>query len=205
MGITIHYRGKIDRIEDVAQLSGEIKEFAEILNWDIRQWNENWNLPNRAALKKRKDGLELSGHVPIRGISIIPDPECEPMFLTFNKDGSLASSMNMVMMADNEIDMDEMWLSTKTQFATAEIHVALIKLLRFLKNKYISNLEVHDEGKFWENNDMLKLEERFERIGAAIDTLPDTLNLIPQKELKNKSPEEIADFIEDIIRKKFGK
>lgn len=205
MGITIHYRGKIDRIKDVAQLSGEIKEFAEILEWDSRQWKENWHLPNSAALEKREDGLALSGHIPIRGISLFPDPNCEPLFLTFRKDGTLASTMNMVLMADEDIDSEGMWLSTKTQFASIEIHMAIIKLLRYVKTKYVSNLEVHDDGRYWETDDVAKLEDRFQRMEAAIYSIPDTLNLIPKKELKNKSPEEIADFIEDIIKKKFRK
>lgn len=205
MGITIHYRGTIDRIKDVAQLSEEITEFAEVLEWDLRQWKENWHLPNSAAIKRSQNGLALSGHVPIRGISLFPDPNCEPLFLTFRKDGTLASSMNMVMMADEEVDSDGLWLSTKTQFASVEIHIAIIKLLRFIKTKYISDLEVYDDGGYWESGDIAKLKERFQRIGAAIDSFPGTLNLIPQKELKNKTPEEIADFIEDIIKKKFGK
>lgn len=204
MGITIHYRGEIDRIADVAQLSAEIKEFAEVLEWDSRQWKENWHLPNSAALEKNKDGLSLSGHIPIRGISLFPDPNCEPLYLTFCKNGRLASSMNMVIMADKGIESESIWLSTKTQFASADIHVAIIKLLRFVKTKYISNLEVRDDGRYWESGDAAGLEERFQQIGAAIDSLPGALNLIPQKELKNKTPEEIADFIEDIIKRKFG-
>jgi len=205
MGITIHYRGRIDNIEDVDQLSCEIKEFAKILDWDIREWNENWHLPNSAALEKEGDKLEISGHVPIRGVSVIPHPGCEPLFLTFNNKGTLASSINMVMMAEDEIETDRVWLSTKTQFASSDIHAGLIKLLRFVKSKYISNLEVHDDGRYWESEDMAVLEELFTRVGSAIDSLPDSLNLITKKELKDRTPEEIADFIEDIIRKKFGK
>ncbi|WP_340105515.1 hypothetical protein [Rhodohalobacter sp. 8-1] len=205
MGITIHYRGKIDRINDVAQLSTEIKEYADILQWDSRQWKENWNLPNSAALEKNKDGLALSGHIPIRGISLFPDPNCEPLFLTFCRDGTMASSMNMVIMAEKDFDSDGIWLSTKTQFASTDIHISIIKLLRFVKSKYVSDLEVRDDGRYWESGDAANLEERFQRIGAAIDSLPGALNLIPQKELKNKTPEEIADFIENMIKRKFGK
>lgn len=205
MGITIHYRGRIDKIEDVGRLSNEIREFADILNWDVRQWDENWHLPNSATLEKKGDRLELSGHVPIRGVSVIPHPDCEPLFLTFRKDGVLASSMHMVMLSDDEIDQDGMWLSTKTQFAQADTHVALIRLLKFVKSNYISNLEVHDDGQYWESEDMTRLEKRFSAVGAALKTLPGSLNLITKKDLKNRTPEEIADFIEHIIRKKFGK
>ncbi|SRR6056297_113018 len=205
MGITIHYRGRIDNIEDVDRLSSEIKEFADILDWDIKEWNENWHLPNSAALQKEGDRLKISGHVPIRGVSVIPHADCEPLFLTFNKDGTLASSINMVMMADDGIETDRVWLSTKTQFASAEIHASLIKLLRFVKSKYISNLEVHDDGRFWASEDMTMLKKLFARVETAINSLPESLNLITKKELQDRTPEEIADFIEDIIRKKFGK
>lgn len=205
MGITIHYRGRIDRIEDVERLSREIEEFAEILEWGVKRWQENWNLPNTASLKKKSDSLQLNGHVPIRGISLFPAPNCEPLCLTFTKEGYLASSMSMVLLADDEIEMDRMWQSTKTQFASVETHISIIKLLKFVKKKYISNLEVHDEGRYWETEDALELQNMFDTIGEAIDSLSDSLNLIPQKELENKTAEEIANFIEDIIRKKFGK
>jgi hypothetical protein len=186
-------------------LSNEIEEFAAILDWDIRRWEENWHLPNSAAIKKMNDGLELTGHIPIRGVSVIPHPDCEPLYLTFRKDGLLASSIHMVMMADEEIDSDDMWLSTKTQYSSAETHAALIKLLKFVKGKYISNLEVHDDGGFWDEEIMFRLEERFNKMREALDRVPQTLNLISKKELKNRTPEEIADFIEDILKKKFGK
>lgn len=205
MGISIHYRGSIDSTADVSRLSNEIGEFAAILDWDIRRWEENWHLPNSAALKKKSDGLELTGHIPIRGVSVIPHPDCEPLYLTFRKDGLLASSIHMVMMADEEIDSDDMWLSTKTQYSSAETHAALIKLLKFVKGKYISNLEVHDDGGYWDEETIYRLEDRFNKMREALDTVPETLNLISKKELKNRTPEEIADFIEDILRKKFGK
>lgn len=205
MGISIHYRGSIDSTAAVSRLSNEIEEFAAILDWDIRRWEENWHLPNSAAIKKMNDGLELTGHIPIRGVSVIPHPDCEPLYLTFRKDGLLASSIHMVMMADEEIDSDDMWLSTKTQYSSAETHAALIKLLKFVKGKYISNLEVHDDGGFWDEEIMFRLEERFNKMREALDRVPQTLNLISKKELKNRTPEEIADFIEDILKKKFGK
>lgn len=205
MGIMIQYRGRIDNISDVSRLSNEIEEFAGILGWEIRRWEENWHLPNSAALDKKSDMLELTGHVPIRGVSLIPHPDCEPLFLTFKSNGLLASSMLMVMTADSEIDSDDFWLSTKTQYASAEIHAALIRLLKFVKSKYVSNLEVQDDGQFWDNEKMDKLRERFIIFGKAFDSIPDTLNLISKSDLKNRTPEEIADYIEDIIKKKFRK
>ena len=205
MGIKIQYRGRIDNISDVSHLSNEIEEFAMILGWESRRWEENWHLPNSAALEKKSDKIELTGHVPIRGVSLIPHPDCEPLFLTFKSDGFLASSMLMVMMADSEIDSDDLWLSTKTMYSSVEIHAALIRLLKFVKSKYISNLEVKDDGHFWDNEKMYKLRERFLIFGKAFDSIPDTLNLISKKDLKNRTPEEIADFIEDIIKKKFRK
>lgn len=205
MGVTIHYRGRIDRIDDVERLSREIEEFATILEWGMKRWQENWNLPNTASLRKNNDTMQLKGHVPIRGISLFPDPKCEPLNLTFTKEGYLASSLSMVLLADDEIEIDRMWQSTKTQYASVETHISIIKLLKFVKKKYISNLEVHDEGRYWETEDAHELQNMFDTIDEAIDSLSDSLNMIPQKELVNKSPEEIADFIEDIIRKKFGK
>lgn len=204
MGIKIDYRGKIDRIKEVDQLSGEISEYAAILNWDIRQWNENWDLPNSAILKKGIDGDEISGHIPIRGISLTPDTNCDPLFLTFCKDGTLVSTINMVMMADKETASDDIWLSTQTHFSSAEIHIAIIKLLRFLKNKYISNLDVRDSGSYWENDNDEEIKEVFKTSKKLLKAKSDRMKLLLKDDFKNKTPEEIADLIEKVLRNKSG-
>ena len=53
------------------------------------------------------------------------------------------------------------YVSVKTQFAPTEIHISIIKLLKHLKNKYILDLEVLDEGCYWETEDNKLLNKKF--------------------------------------------
>jgi len=203
MGITINYRGKIDDLSEVDHLSGELQDFAGILNWDHQLWTEDWSQPNTASMSKEGDIVRVNGNIPIRGITLYPHEKCEPLSITFSKEGYLASSITMVLAAENRVKPDESWQTVKTQFAPIDTHIAIIKLLRFIKTRYISNLEVVDEGCYWQSDDINELESRLETVADAIDTFEDSLKLIPRGVLENKSPNEIADFIEELIRKKF--
>jgi hypothetical protein len=54
---------------------------------------------------------------------------------------------NPFMLEISKGDDEFTWFNhIKTQFAPVEIHVAVIKLLKYIQQKYISNLDVYDEG-----------------------------------------------------------
>jgi hypothetical protein len=61
-------------------------------------------------------------------------------------------------------------LSVKTQFSTPEIHVAVCGLLRLVE-RHAAQLEVLDEGGYWESGDRDELAARMEGLNAALDML----------------------------------
>jgi hypothetical protein len=63
----------------------------------------------------------------------------------------------------------------KTQFGPIEGHVALVELLRGIKREFMPDLEVMDEGGYWEERDVVKLRQRIEFLGRAISMLADEL------------------------------
>lgn len=204
MGLTIHYRGKIDFIPDVEHLTEELKDFSDTLTWDSRLWNEDWSLPNTATIKRNLENIQIKGHIPLRGIVLYPHENCEPLSLTFTREGYLTNSIGMALVAEKKLDIEKEWQSTKTQFAPIGIHIAIIKLLKYLKKRYISNLEVHDEGGYWESEDVKELQNRHNRISNGIDIMSDALKEIPSGVFGNKTADEIADFIEELINRKLG-
>ena len=56
-----------------------------------------------------------------------------------------------------EKNEEPFWVSVKTQYAPPSTHITLIKLLFYLKKNYLSNLNVVDEGAFWETGDVNQL------------------------------------------------
>ena len=92
----------------------------------------------------------------------------------------------------------------KTQFAPVENHIAIIKLLKYIQQKYISNLDVYDEGEYWQTGDEKILKRKIDFLNSVMDQLEDVLNTIEIEE--GSSAESIADKIEEVLKKtKFRK
>ena len=150
MGITIHYKGKIKDTAIIPKLQKEMVSICEVMEWDYQLWNEDFAKPYSASLQHGENGANIKGHIPIRGITIVVEPENESVNLLFNPQGELTSFMLEIMQHDGTLTKDQMWVSVKTQFGTVDAHIAIAKLLKYVRKKYIPNLIVKDEGEYWE-------------------------------------------------------
>ena len=92
--------------------------------------------------------------------------------------------------------------STKTQFAGIDAHKAIIKLLRYLKEKYFAVFEFSDEGLYWETNDEKVLQSQFDKYGFILDSF--TAALSKMKAVPDETASSLADRIEEMFRKDFG-
>ena len=72
-------------------------------------------------------------------------------------------------------------LSTKTQFAGINVHQVIIHLLKYLKEKYLEDFVLLDEGQYWETNDKSVLEANFSRYTLLLDIVEDGLKNLPMK------------------------
>jgi hypothetical protein len=138
MGITIHYKGKINSTELIDSFLEEIDDITKSLEWETTSFSGT--------------------HVP-KGFFITPHPNAEFIQIMIDQNGHLR---NAIMMEHLSGDDETTFLChTKTQFAPVEVHIAIIKLFKYLKEKYISNLEVYDEGDYWKTSDKKVLQENF--------------------------------------------
>ncbi|MDO8951185.1 MAG: hypothetical protein Q7U86_01100, partial [Draconibacterium sp.] len=83
-------------------------------------------------------------------------------------------------------------------FAPIENHIAVIKLLKYIQKKYISNLDVYDEGEYWQTGDEKILKRKIDFLNGAINQLADVLNSIEFD--KDSNPESIIDKIEEVLK-----
>jgi hypothetical protein len=93
-------------------------------------------------------------------------------------------------------------IHTKTQFAGPDTHIALMKLLKYLKEKYIHNLEVNDEGSYWGEWDQEILLSQFEKYNMAFDMVTEALS-----GFKSKPGEDVHSFaarLEEVLLKKLN-
>jgi hypothetical protein len=81
---------------------------------------------------------------------------------------------------------------TKTQFAGVECHLKVVGLLRAIR-PFFRELEVEDEGEFWETNDQAILVAHMDRTRKVIE---EELRKNPSAQMKVKSPDgKIMDLI----------
>ncbi|MCF8241789.1 MAG: hypothetical protein K9J16_10415 [Melioribacteraceae bacterium] len=162
MGLTIHYNGKFNPLSSLNKMIDEVADIAQIHNWKHTVFETSF--PERAFNKKEFNNK-------IYGLFIIP-PNCEPFNFTFLSNGRMASPAGLEFWSNYKNDEKEKYLymlSTKTQFAGSELHKLIIHLLKYLRPKYFSELNVIDEGKYWETEDDKLLESTFAEYNSAID------------------------------------
>jgi len=182
MGLSIHYSGTIKNYYLIDELMDEAEDISSNLGWKSQLVNDE----------------------NAKGIIISPQ-NCEPLWLTFQTNGQLCGPL--FFMAKNEkADID--WglihtAHTKTQFAGPEVHIALVKLLKFLSNKYFKEINVSDEGMFWETGDEKILSDQFEKYNSMLDMVSSALSDFKAKQ--GETAESIADRIEKLLLNKLGK
>lgn len=148
MGLTIHYRGHARGRASQEAILAITERFAARRRWAIK----NIDGEEPAIFEALGEGTEGAARPgPVRGIIATPHPDCESLILLF--DGAL-------------------WMrgSTKTQFSPLQHHVELVRLLRELA-PHFTDLEVTDEGEYWETGDLATLIARMGFLRNAIDDL----------------------------------
>jgi hypothetical protein len=137
----------------------------------------------------------------VKGIAITP-PECETAFLTFLPDGTLCSPVKLIFYDPSVNDLMIEVVQTKTQYAGPEIHIALIKLLRYLAKRYFESFHLDDEGNYWETGDEQVLAGRFGTYHSLHGRLSAAMkNITP---IPGESAESLADRMEEILKNKFN-
>jgi hypothetical protein len=76
---------------------------------------------------------------------------------------------------------------------------------QYLKKHYIHDLEVVDDGEFWETENVETLHQKRHLINQKMDEIEIALSDIPRQRFANKSPEEIADMVDEILTAIFRK
>lgn len=199
MGVSIHYRGHIDNPGRIPALCEELADIAGAMGWKWERLNDNWDDPSDAYLESDGESAVIQGRLGLKGIEILPSDKCEPLSFGFDRDGMIWSPIVRILALDGTLKQDQAWVSVKTQFSSARTHTWVVGLLRYIKKHYMSDLEVSDEGGYWETGDLDTLRERMQRIDRKIGELSDGLCSMRVGDVAGLSAEEIAARIEDLL------
>jgi hypothetical protein len=199
MGITIHYKGKLNDPAEIDAVVDFVQQRAVAQGWSWTHINDDWEAEVDAQLVHTSKGHQnLTGNAGLKGFSLDIDPQCESVPLLFDSFGYLRSISSFY---DPESVQNGDTIAVKTQFATSEAHIQIVELLRELKQRFIADLEVMDEGGYWETKNSSVLEKNMTGLKKNIDFLYDALQSEHCKGLRDLPPEELAEEIERMLSK----
>ena len=159
IGITIHYRGKIADLARIEDLEDRVLDLSLDLGGHAQVWRSSGDAdPTRI----------------VRGLILDHAPGQESMSLLISPEGWLIGLMEIEDAEAGRLT-EAPWCFVKTQFGSLEGHVALIEILAALKHEFIPDLEVNDEGGYWETRDIKLLAQRFGFLRRAIDGMAEGL------------------------------
>lgn len=171
MGITIHYRGTIDDVAQVETMEDRLLDLVFSLGGRATVW--------------RSYGEESCQRM-VRGLMIEMEPGQETCSLLISPEGHL-TPLFQIEDAEKMAFDEPPYCFVKTQFGTPLGHVALVSLLDALKKRYCSNLEVEDEGEYYETRDFNRLKQKMQFLDTAIRLTADGLR---QHSLSNEAAED---------------
>lgn len=199
MGVSIHYCGKLDNTDRLPEFRERLMNIALSSGWQYLVLDEDWSVPAKATLEHNGESAEITGHLGLKGIQLKPLGESEPIDFFFNSKGYLLSPMNVILVQEGVLAIDDAWITVKTQFLPPEMHVMIIGLLKYIKEHYLHNLEVQDEGEYWETGDYLALENKMKVIQEKINYLSHELSSEYFGGMAGLSADEIAERIEQLF------
>ena len=160
MGVTIHYEGQLTGEAAYQGLVGLVSSMAEAEGWSTESIASG-----KVTLQRVRDDGDWDYTGPVKGIVVYLHEDCDPVRLEF----------------DGDLYLQEF---TKTQFAGVRVHVDVLKLLKAIQ-PFFHNLNIEDEGEWWETEDTQILTEHFAAAQKAIES---ELRKTPSAHMKVKTP-----------------
>ena len=81
MGITIAYRGQLKSPELIDKICRELKEIANLMEWEYTILDEDFDKPTDIKLAMKENGCEIVGHLALKGIDLDVHKDCSSLFL----------------------------------------------------------------------------------------------------------------------------
>ena len=184
MGITVHYRGKIDDIRAIEALEDCVIDLALAFGGQVRLWHS------------------VSDHDPqraVRGALVNLDPGQETLALLFSPEGVLVPLMD-IEEAEKGLLGEMPWCYVKTQFGSVEGHVALVETLSEVKRQFIPQLEVSDESDYWSHRDPHRLADLMRKTASIIQAVSVGLEKHPLKQEASEDQNIVAERVTRIAQ-----
>jgi hypothetical protein len=181
MGLTIHYSAHLKNRDLLPQLTSEVADICTSIGWEFDIVDKIVSMKEAVSFTPPLDDHK---NISLKGIIFHP-PHCESIVLTFLSSGWTSSSIHLrIATKYQKIDNDPIFkdfpklvymMHTKTQRGGVNTHIAIIKLFKYLEKKYFDEMNVSDEGNYWESLDEQILQERFDDYTDLINSFKGAL------------------------------
>jgi hypothetical protein len=155
MGITIAYRGQLRDLARIEDFEDRLVDCALEMNAQVRIWR-SWADDNPARM--------------VCGVIVDLVPGQESTSLLLSPEGWLIGLIDIEDAEEGRLN-EPPWCFVKTQFGSVEGHLALVEMLAALKREFLPDLDVSDEGGYWETRDLAALAQKRSFTQQAIDSL----------------------------------
>jgi len=170
MGLSIHYSGHLKNVESLPNLVEEIEDISKLYGWKYEIYNTHFPTNSFENITSFKN---------VYGISFTPT-ECETLSLVFLSNGAMVCPDRILFFSDDENTRPYIYTnSVKTQFAGVFIHQLLIRLFKYLNNKYFVDFKLSDESYYWETDDENLMRERFKVYDSLLDNFELSVQTFP--------------------------
>ena len=184
MGVSIHYRGQMADLARIEDFEDRLIDFALEFGGNAQIWR-TWADDNPERM--------------VRGVILNLAPGQESTSLLISPEGWLIGLLEIQEAEEGQLP-EPPWISTKTQFGSLEGHVALVEMFAALKLEFLPDLEVSDEGGYWETRDLAELIRKRTFIDGAIDALAKGLTQFGLSAEAAEDPEILARHVERVAQ-----
>ena len=169
MGLSIHFSGRLRKAEHLPVLIEEIKDISNVYGWKCHTFDARF--PNDA----------FDNHTSfenVYGINFTPT-NCETISLTFLSNGAMVAPERIEFFLHTEHEPYIFVVSVKTQFAGVFVHQLIIRLFKYLNDKYFEDFKLSDESYYWETDDENLMRERFKVYDSLLDNFVLSIQTFP--------------------------
>jgi hypothetical protein len=182
MGITIHYSGALDDTNRVEEMEDRVMNLVFALGGRATIWRS------------------FADHDPsriVRGLMLEMTPGQETISLLVSPEGHFIP-LFQIEEAEQSAFAEPPYCFVKTQFGSITGHIAFICLLEALKEEYANNMQIRDEGEYYETREIGGLKRKIEFLDEAIHSLGDGLREHGMSEEAMEDPMIVAKRIERV-------
>jgi len=160
MGVTIRYRGTLREPGQIDAMGEDVRALVEPWGWEVRPCEI---ASRRVRITAHAGGSHagravagrMLGEYRALGFVLLAHFACEPLpFLVETHSGLLVD-----LETPPEGSEVQAGAAVKTQFAPADVHTRVCRLLYEIRERFIPDLDVADEGGYFRSGDPGRLEE----------------------------------------------